>query len=116
MNLAYPKPKDRPRSRFSIAVRMCRDGREICNQQIQAGKAEYRWRTLDMLERQGGRCCLCQKPIRADEATFEHELGRGLGGGHRDDRTALPDGTWINGAACLTCNSAKGGQRGSYNR
>ena len=110
------KPKDMPRVRASIVVRTLPDKREICNLGLRAGLAEYRWRTLEMLERQGGVCCLCMKPLRSDQAYFEHEAGRGLNGGHRDDRISLPDGTWINGAACYECNSAKASKRIDYNR
>jgi hypothetical protein len=47
-------------------------------------------------------------------ATFEHQDGRGMGGGHRDDRIEI-DGKPYNGAACLSCNGSKGSKRIDYN-
>lgn len=98
------------------AVQVFRDGREVCDVLTDVGRAEYMRRIALMWERQKHACCLCYQPMRLSEATFEHEAGRGMGGGHRDDRITLPDGTWTNGAAHAICNSAKGGQRGRYNR
>jgi hypothetical protein len=108
----FPKPGDLEET--SPAVRIYPDGREVINLLTAEGKAEYRRRTLEMLERQDGRCCLCYQPLRKQDATFEHEAGRGMSGGHRDDRTVV-GGRWINGAACCTCNSRKGSRRGTYN-
>lgn len=116
MTLAFPKPNRLP----FPAVFVKRGGREVCNMQSSEGKAEYRSRTLDMRIRQGERCCLefyapmCPGALREDEATFEHEGGRG--GGKRDDRIVLPDGTWINGAAHALCNGWKGSRYIAYNR
>jgi hypothetical protein len=116
----FPKPKDiycEPET-----VRVYPSGREICNKLSVEGKREYRRRTLKMLVRQAGRCCLegyapgCPGNLSPREATFEHERGRGLGGGKRDDRTELPDGTWINGAAHELCNGWKGSRCIDYNR
>jgi hypothetical protein len=112
----FPKPTRGP----FAAVHAMRDGREICNIRNPVGRAEYRRRTLDMRTRQSNRCCLelyapmCPGPLREDEATFEHEGGRG--GGKRDDRIVLPDGTWINGAAHALCNGWKGSRYIDYNR
>ena len=117
MTLAFPKPREIHRP--SIVVRTYRDQREVCMDN-KAGRAEYRWRTLEMLERQGGRCCLqdyapfCPGRLSEEEATFEHERSRG--GGKRDDRTSLPDGTWINGAAHALCNQWKSSRFIAYNR
>lgn len=112
-SLAFPRPKDIKRE--PEPVRIFAGGREVCNMLTAAGKAEYRRRVAEMWERQGKRCCLCLKPLALEEATFEHEWGRGIGGGVRDDRTRWPDGTWINGAACWTCNGLKGSRRIAYN-
>lgn len=49
-----------------------------------------------------------------DDCTFEHVDGRGIGGGHRDDRIWLPDGDRMipyNLAAHVKCNMAKGSKR-----
>jgi Recombination endonuclease VII len=110
---AYPKPKDSPRK--IQAVRKFTDGREVC-QDTAEGRDEYQRRKTLMWSRQGNACCICHKPIRLAQATFEHEHGRGAGGSKRDDRIVLPHGQWINGAACWPCNSAKGSQKGSYNK
>ena len=107
---AFPKP----RVRHSVAVRVYRDGREVCNLQTKAGRSEYRFRIEQMLLRKKHLCCLCHKPLRLEEATFEHQDGRGMGGGHRDDRIEV-DGKPINGAAHGWCNSAKGSRRMNYN-
>lgn len=119
MTLAFPKPKEMQRA--SIVVRVYRDGREVCSN-TKAGRAEYRWRTLEMVERQGGRCCLegyapmCPGRLKPEEATFDHENGRGHGGGKRDDRIVLPDGSWQNGACHEECNAWKGSRYIAYNR
>ena len=85
------------------------DGREVCDLTMAAGKAEYKRRIEEMALRQQSLCALCGGPMI--RATFEHALGRGLGGGHRDDRVSFSDGTWRNAAAHQTCNDAKGSQR-----
>jgi hypothetical protein len=114
----FPKPKDIFREPES--VRVYPDGREVLNKMTAEGKQEYRSRTLKMLDRQGERCCLegfapmCPGLLSPDETTFEHEWGRG--GGKRDDRIELPDGTWINGAAHARCNGWKGSRFIPYNR
>lgn len=120
MTVAFPKPKDVQQP--SVVVRVCRGGREVCNQQTRAGSAEYRSRTLAMLERQGGRCCLemhapmCPGRLAENHATFDHEAGRGSGGSKRDDRIVLPDGTWQNGACHASCNNWKASRYIPYNR
>ena len=120
MTLAFPKPKDL--KILLVYIRVLRDGREICNRMHPDGRAEYRWRTGLMVDRQGYRCCLeayapmCPGPLSIEEATFDHEFGRGAGGGKRDDRIELPDGTWINGAAHALCNEWKGSRYIDYNR
>jgi hypothetical protein len=101
-------------------IGVTRDGREICNIRTRKGKVEYEQRKHNMHQRQKGRCCLqdyapmCPGPLRLHEATFEHEHGRG--GGKRDDRIVLPDGTWINGVAHAMCNCWKGSRYIDYNR
>jgi hypothetical protein len=42
--------------------------------------------------------------------TFEHQDGRGAGGGHRDDRIEI-DGQWNNAAVDPDCNISKGSKR-----
>ena len=95
-----------------------------------AGRAEYFRRIRVMWERQGGQnaamCCLygkvegCPGRLAWKDATFEHEDGRGHGGGHRDDRIEKPDPKTgemkpYNGAAHNLCNIRKGSRRINYN-
>jgi hypothetical protein len=122
----YPKPKDTPKPEaYNPAFETLRDGREICRNHPETGtmegRREYKRRIKAMLERQNGICCLavllgcCAGPLRLQDATFEHELSRGMGGSRRDDRIVLPSGKWINGAACRKGNQMKGGNKLRYN-
>lgn len=85
-----------------------------------AGRDEYARRKRLMWLRQGKRCCLegwikgCPGKLALADAVFEHEAGRGMDGGHRDDRT-LKDGKPYNGVAHAWCNSLKGSRRMNYN-
>ena len=88
-------------------------GRETCPKTLH-GRWEYQNRIRLMWTRQKGRCCLCGEPIGLSQAVFEHQDGRGQGGGNRDDRIER-NGKPYNGAACWTCNSAKGSKRVDYN-
>jgi hypothetical protein len=118
---AYPKPKDQQRP-TAIAVQVRPDGREVCDLNTSAGRAEYRRRVRHMADLQGNICCLFgHSPVchprgllTGYTVTFEHERGRG--GGKRDDRTSLPDGTRVNGAAHMLCNNWKGSRFIDYNR
>ncbi len=104
-------------------VKVLRDGREVCNQFTSTGRREYRKRTEEMAARKNQICCLFEhSPVCHPRGllmgyvpTFEHENGRGMGGGHRDDRIVLPDGRWQNGAAHAQCNIWKGSRRIVYN-
>jgi hypothetical protein len=114
----FLKPKDQ---KLTIpTVHVYADGREECNYLV-AGRAEYGRRITLMLDRQNGICCLhghapmCPGQLRRQGATFEHQHGRGHGGGKHDDRTELPDGTWVNGAAHWECNNWKGSRYIDYN-
>lgn len=114
----FPKPGDRK----PVAVRVTREGREIINKATAEGGREYRRRVLAMLERQFFRCCLegyapgCPGWLTAEDATFEHEWGRGMAGAKRDDRIEYKNGIWVNGAAHALCNSWKGSRYIDYNR
>jgi len=53
------------------------------------------------------------------DPTFDHEAGRGFGGGFRDDSLFHVDGTWRNAAVHFLCNGQKGSrayrwQNGKY--
>ena len=99
-------------------------GRQVCDLRSTAGRAEYGRRIAAMHERQKGICCLsghiegCPGPLRLFEAVFEHQDGRGHGGGNQDDRIeVMKDGKliWQNGAAHFVCNGLKGSRRIDYN-
>jgi hypothetical protein len=74
------------------------------------GRGEYFSRILKMADRQGWACCNCRHSMRGCRPTFEHEEGRGMGGGKRDDRIEI-DGKPVNGASHLLCNQARGSKR-----
>ena len=87
------------------------DGREVCDKSS-AGKKEYNRRKELMWRRQHGMCGLkissrCPVFIPLEQATFEHQDGRGMGGAKRDDRTEI-DGKPYNMVACIHCNFLKG--------
>jgi len=120
----FPKPgqiKKQPE-----AVKVLKDGREICNMNTTAGRKEYFRRIRVMWERQDKVCCLygkvegCPGRLSIVDATFEHQDGRGHGGGHHDDRIEKPDPVTgeikpYNGAAHNLCNMRKGSVRMDYN-
>lgn len=87
-----------------------RDGRQVCHDSA-AGKREYRWRTELMWQRQGETCAIGNHFITVEEATFDHQDGRGHGGGHRTDAINDAEGNWINAAVCNHCNILKGSRR-----
>jgi len=110
--------KERP------AIKVMKDGREICDLTTKAGADEYHNRKWKMRTRQGDRCCLekvipeCPGFLPKCDTSFEHELGRT--GGKRDDRIERPNPKtgemeWINGAAHFWCNSRKGSKKIIYN-
>lgn len=127
MKPMFPRPKD-IRREPEVVRKVYRNGvlvREQCNLLTKAGMEEYRRRVRVMWERQGKRCCLegrapgCPGRLAWSDAMFEHEDGRGMGGGSRDDRIEKPDKDGVmrpyNGAAHPQCNTWKGSQRISYN-
>jgi hypothetical protein len=113
--LAFPKPKDAPKiPQPAVTVYPC--GREVCNLKSAAGRAEYERRKDVMYLRQKGRCSLCGNLMDRENATFEHEDGRGMGGAHQDDRILKPDSGAgelkpYNSVAHGWCNGNKGSQR-----
>ena len=88
------------------AVRVYPDGREVC-QNSADGWREYKRRVKVMWERQGRRCCLCNRALALGNATFEHQRRRGMGAAWRDDRIER-DGVDWNGAAHWVCNGERG--------
>lgn len=110
-----PIPRTRIKPEFSqhyetildgAVLRYHADGREVCVD-TKAGWDEYKRRVKVMVQRQGGKCCLCKKPMALGNATFEHQRRRGMGAAWRDDRI-FKDGQDWNGAAHWTCNGEKG--------
>lgn len=97
------------------------NGREECDLTSKKGMDAYIARKRTMWERQGKMCCLhghieqCPGKLFWQDATFDHEIPRGHGGGARDDRIELPDGRRQNGAAHAYCNRLKGSRRIPYN-
>ena len=85
-------------------------GRQVCDQHIKAGKQEYWTRLLKMMVRQNMRCAVCDCGLNYIWGEFDHEAGRGSGGGHRDDRIEV-DGLWQNAALCPQCNTFKASKR-----
>lgn len=87
-------------------------GREVCAK-TPKGRREYKRRVEAMWERQECRCALCGKYLRLDEATFDHQDGRGMGGARRDDRIEV-NGVPLNAAVHGLCNAQKGSRCVSY--
>lgn len=118
-----PKPKDDvkpPR----LAVRILRDGREICNQLTKEGRDEYVNRKRTMWERQGRMCCLhghiasCPGKLNWADAVFAHEVAKGHGGGSTDDRVEIVVKGKLhrqNGVAHPRCNMMQGSRRINFN-
>lgn len=101
--MIYPllKPKDQPRRRSAAPFRTMPDGREICSKTL-AGREEYRRRTVRVWEREKGICGWCIKPVSKDEATADHIITKGHGGGKHDDREEnLRPAHWL-------CNGERG--------
>lgn len=106
---AFPKPGQMPKEPPK-AVRIFPSGREVCLQNS-AGRKEYRRRTLAMFDRQNGVCSWCGIRMAKDDATFDHTIPRGHGGGSRNDAIQDRDGKPINSAMHLACNQDKGSRR-----
>lgn len=104
---SYPEVSQHYEIILNGAVRRYReDGREVC-QENPAGFREYKRRVEVMVERQGRRCCLCNRRLSPGNATFEHQRRRGMHAAFRDDRIEKDGEEW-NGAAHWICNSEKG--------
>lgn len=104
-------PKNPPIRRDPVRVYL--DGREVCDLTTAEGKREYAFRTGLMDIRQGRECAICLESFEFRTPTFDHEAGRGHGGGHRDDRIDI-GGKWINAALCVPCQGLKGSKRYSW--
>ena len=102
----YPTESLRYTMMLDGAVRVCSDGREVC-QNSKDGWLEYKRRVKLMWERQNRRCCDCGRPMALLNATFEHQRRRGMGAAWRDDRITK-DNEDFNGAAHWICNGVRG--------
>lgn len=102
----------KPSLRYTLicdgAVRQYPNGREVCCDTAK-GKAEYSRRVAEMAMRQHNVCGL--GPHLLNNATFGHDLGRGMNAAHRDDRVVNGNGEPMNHAECFTCNGANGSRR-----
>ena len=103
---AFPKPSQIKVA--PVAVRVFRDGREVCNLLCKAGRDEYQRRKRVAWERQGKTCSICHKALRWADATVDHVRPRGMGAGSRDDRQENV------AASHAVCNCAKGSQRSGF--
>lgn len=83
--------------------------REVCNMETRKGREIYAERTAQMASRQRFRCAICKHLQLGMQ--FDHESGRGSGGGHRTDAILDAEGNWINAALCHICNQLKGSKR-----
>lgn len=86
--------------------------REVCLK-TPLGRREYKRRVELMWDRQACLCALCGKYLRLDEATFDHQDGRGMGGARRDDRIEV-NGIPLNAAVHGLCNTQKGSRCVEY--
>lgn len=98
----------KPKKKRKPAVKKIGD-REICNLETREGREIYAERTSQMASRQRFRCAICKHPQLGMQ--FDHESGRGHGGGHRNDAITNAEGEWINAALCSNCNQWKGSKR-----
>lgn len=109
MNLPmFPKPSQIKKA--PEAVRVFRDNREVCNLLCKSGRDEYERRKRLMWERQLKTCILCSQPLAWKDTTFEHQDGRGFGGGHRND-AVTKNGAPYNGVSHGWCNAKRGSKR-----
>jgi hypothetical protein len=104
-----------PKTMAMHGVILYPNGRQKCDRS-RAGRMEYKRRTALMWDRQKGFCGLqispdCPGKITLEQATFEHQDGRGMGGAKQDDRIeTMVDGKIeaYNLASCTHCNVLKG--------
>jgi 5-methylcytosine-specific restriction endonuclease McrA len=102
----FPKPKDI--KKVPEAVRVFRDGREVCNQLTKAGRDEYIRRKREAWEDQKGICAICHLRLNWADTTADHIKTRGMGGGKRDDsQKNLAAVHW-------KCNVERGSKQSGY--
>jgi len=102
-NFLHP-PKKPPKP----AVKVMKDGREICDQLTKAGRDEYMRRKRVAWEDQKGICAICHLRLNWGDTTADHIKPRKSGGSERDDRQEnLAAVHW-------TCNTERGSKRSGY--
>ena len=104
--VAFPKPgqvKKEP-----VAVRVFKDGREVCNHLCKKGRDEYERRKRVKWEEQKGICAICKQKLNWADTTVDHITPRGMGGGSRDDRLEKI------AAAHWACNADRGSKRNGF--
>ena len=103
---AFPKPSQV--KKVPVAVRVFRDGREVCNLNCKSGRDEYERRKRKAWEDQKGICAICNLHLAWRDTTADHIEPRKMGGGSRDDRQEnLKAVHWA-------CNTARGSQRSGF--
>jgi hypothetical protein len=105
--LAFPKPKDTKKPP-KPAVKVMKDGREICDQLTKAGRDEYERRKRKAWEDQKRICSICHLPLRWSDCTADHIKLRKMGGSERDDRQENI------AAAHAVCNCQRGSKRSGF--
>ena len=101
MNLpAFPKPSQIKKPK--PAVKVMRDGREICQLNTKAGMDEYIRRKRVAWEDQKGICAICHLRLNWGDTTADHIKTRKMGGGERNDaQTNIAAVHWA-------CNAKRG--------
>lgn len=108
----FPKPMDQKKSP-KPAVKVYKDGREVCDLTTKAGRDEYSRRVDIMFDRQGKRCGLMIAPQCKEKKgrwprnmmQFGHARSRKFGGSAREDRIEIDGKPTDSRALCPWCNS-----------
>jgi hypothetical protein len=91
-----------------VAVRVMKDGREVCNLNCKEGRDIYMGRIRTAWESQSRLCGICGLYLKISEATADHIKLRKMGGGSRDDKQENIS------AVHPTCNTQRGSQRSGF--
>jgi hypothetical protein len=84
--------------------------REVFNMKTKEGRRMYKDLLYEMEVRQNFKCAICERTA-GSRMEFDHQDGRGSGGGNRTDAIIDEKGGWINAALCSNCNTLKGSKR-----
>lgn len=88
-----------------VAVRVMKDGREICNHLCKAGRDEYERRKRFAWEQQNHICAICKQHLNWKDTTCDHIKLRKMGASERDDHQEnLAAVHW-------KCNAERGSKR-----